>query len=99
MLWDRKIKYSDYERASQLLGKLFEVDTDVTEEINRYIQHYGVSDFFKNLENLDFSASVFKKLNAVRLVLFGMEDISFLPKEIIEELNKSDEANKGGDKL
>ena len=72
MKQDNTIKQKDYDGASQLLGKLFEVDSDITEQISRCIQYYGADGFFNNLETFDFSADVFGKLNAVRLVLFGM---------------------------
>lgn len=29
------IKQKDYERASQLLGRLFDIDSDIKEQINR----------------------------------------------------------------
>jgi hypothetical protein len=76
------IKQKNYERASRLLGELFEVDSDITEQINRCIQHYGASRFFKNLEAFDFSEDVVEKLKAVRMVLFGMgeEDMTAIQK-------------------
>jgi len=58
------IKQKNYERASQLLGRLFEVDSDITEQINRCLQDYGAKGFFRNLESFDFSEDVFKKLKA-----------------------------------
>ncbi len=70
------IKQRDYERASSLLGELFAFDSDITDEINKYIQIYGVEGFFKKLATFDFSVDVYEKLNAVKLVLFGLgEDV------------------------
>ncbi|ODA43200.1 hypothetical protein [Desulfosporosinus sp. BG] len=66
------IKQKDYQRASRLLGRLFEVDSDITEQINRCLQDYGANGFFRNLGTFDFSEDVFEKLKAVRMVLFGM---------------------------
>lgn len=66
------IRQKHYEKASNLLGKLFEVDSDITEQINRSIQLYGADDFFNNLEAFGFSSDVFEKLQAVRVVLYGM---------------------------
>lgn len=85
MLQDNTIKQKDYDRASQLLGKLFEVDSDITEQISRCIQYYGAAGFFKNLETFDFSEDVFEKLNAVRLVLFGMGE-EVMPDVFNDEL-------------
>jgi hypothetical protein len=84
MLQDKTIKQKDYERASQLLGRLFEVDSDITEQISRCIQYYG-AEFFKNLESFDFSADVFEKLDAVRLVLFGMGE-EVMPEVLTDEI-------------
>ena len=53
MLQDKTIKQKDYERASQLLGELFEVDSDITEQISRCIQYYG-QNFFKTLNPSTF---------------------------------------------
>lgn len=69
---DIAFKQRDYERASRLLGELFEVDSDITEQINCCIRRYGIGRFFKNLETFDFSEDVVEKLKAVRMVLFGM---------------------------
>ena len=79
---DIAFKRRDYERASRLLGELFEVDSDIIEQINRCIQHYGACGFFKNLKAFDFSGDVFEKLEAVRMVLFGMgeEDMTAIQK-------------------
>lgn len=72
MKQESAMKQKDYERASRLLGKLFEVDSDITEQINRDIQYHGANGFFRNLETFDFSEDVFEKLKAVRMVLYGM---------------------------
>jgi len=86
------IKRKGYERASLLLGELFEVDSDITEQINRCIQQYGAGGFFKNLEAFDFTGDVIEKLKAVRMVLFGMGE------EFITDIQKHKEP-KGGAKL
>lgn len=96
---DITIKQKNYERASRLLGELFEVDSDITEQINRCIQRYGVGEFFKNLEAFDFSEDVLEKLEAVRMVLFGMGE------EVMTDILKDSsgiqklEEQKGGAKL
>lgn len=87
MLQDKKINQKDYERASQLLGRLFEVDSDITVQINRCIECYGVQEIFKNIETFDFTQDVLEKLNAVRLVLFGLGE-EVISEELIEELCK-----------
>lgn len=69
---DHVTRQKNYERASLLLGELFKVDSDITGQINTCIQQYGVGIFFKNLENFDFSRDVLGKLEAVRMVLFGI---------------------------
>ncbi len=79
------IKQKDYERASRLLGRLFEVDSDITEQINRCLQYYGANGFFRNLESFDFSEDVFEKLKAVRMVLFGMGEEAVLNLQKLEK--------------
>ena len=54
------------------MGELFEVGSDITEQINRGIQYHGAGRFFKNLEAFEFSEDVLQKLEAVRMVLFGI---------------------------
>ena len=71
---NKTIKQEDYERASLLLGKLFEVETDITDLINVCMGHYGIEGFFENLETFDFSVDVFKKLETVRMILLGLEE-------------------------
>jgi hypothetical protein len=71
MLQDKTIKQKDYERASQLLGgslKLIRILQSKSAGASSAMGR-GV---FQNLESFDFSADVFEKLDAVRLVLFGM---------------------------
>ena len=51
----------NYERASRLLGELFEVDSDITEQINRRIRQYGAGAFFQNLGTFDFPEDVLQK--------------------------------------
>ena len=94
------IKQENYERASQLLGELFEVDSDITEQINRCIQRYGASGFFKNLEAFDFSEDVFEKLKAVRMVLFGMGEEAAMA-DMLKDASyiQKPEKPKGGAKL
>lgn len=68
------INQKNYERASRLLGELFDAASDITEQINCCIQHNGVDGFFENLEAFDFSEDVLEKLMAVKTVLFGMDE-------------------------
>lgn len=67
-------KQKNYERASSLLGELFDTTSDITEQINGCIRHNGVSKFFENLEAFDFSGEVLEKLQAVKMVLYGVEE-------------------------
>ncbi len=88
MIRNNTIKQRDYERASSLLGELFEFDSDITDEINKYIQIYGVEGFFNKLATFDFSVDVYEKLNAVKLVLYGLgEDV--LNAESIDTKSKA----------
>ena len=94
MINNTTIKQRDYERASSLLGKLFAFDSDITDEINKCIQINGVEGFFKKLESFDFSADIYEKLNAVRLVLFGLgEDV--LNPESVDIKSKALEGGAG----
>ena len=94
----QKIKQKDYERASQLLGRLFEVDSDITEQINRGIQHNGIRVFFKNIDAYDFPKEVQEKLTAVRHVLFGTgAEPKPKPKHLVDEyITKYDTSEGGG---
>ena len=74
MLQERKINNSEYQRAVSLLSKLFEFDSDIEKQINRYIQNYGICHFFENLEAFELSVDTIIKLQAVRLVLFGLDE-------------------------
>jgi hypothetical protein len=104
-----KIKQKDYERASQLLGRLFEVDTDITEQINREIQHNGIREFFKSIDAYDFSKEVNEKLTAVRQVLFGtgteplprmhrraVSEAHDQPKHLVDEYIAKYDSSEGG---
>lgn len=83
------IKQKDYERASRFLGRLFDVDSDITEQINRCLLDYGANGFFRNLGTFDFSEDVFEKLKAVRMVLFGMGE------EAVPDLQKLEKPEGG----
>lgn len=86
---DITFKQRDYERASQLLGELFEVNSDITEQINCCIRRYGIGRFFKKLETFDFSEDVVEKLKAVRMVLFGMGE------EVVTDIQKLEKPERG----
>ncbi|SHH68581.1 hypothetical protein [Desulfosporosinus lacus] len=79
------IMQKDYERATLLLGDLFEIDSDIIEQINCCIQNYGIGSFFKNLKTFDFPADVAEKLNAVGMVLYGMSEESLPVAQIFKE--------------
>lgn len=91
----KKIKQSNYERASQLLGKLFDVDSDIVEQINTGISHNGIRGFFKNLDAYDFTGEVYSKLTTVRHMLFATRTES-MPKYLLHEhISKYDSAEGG----
>ena len=74
MLLERKINNSEYQKAVNLLSRLFEFDSDIEKQINGYIQTFGICHFFENLEAFELSADTIIKLQAVRLVLYGLDD-------------------------
>lgn len=74
----RTIRQQNYEKASLLLGKLFDASSDITEQIDCYIRHNGIGAFFENLEASDFSGEVLEKLRAVKTVLFGLSEEAML---------------------
>jgi hypothetical protein len=82
-------KQKDYELVSLLLGDLFEVDSDIIEQINCCIQKYGVSSFLENFRTFDFPADIAEKLDAVGMVLYGMNE-ELLP------VTKNSQRPKGG---
>ena len=69
----RVIREQNYDKASELLGKLFDATSDVSDQIRSYIRTNGVSRFFDNLSDYDFSPDVVEKLQAVRDVLYGLD--------------------------
>lgn len=71
-----QIKSTDYEKASKLLAKLIDADSDLTEQINNLIKQQGVAKFFKNLEKHELSPDILEKLQAVRLVLLGLDALN-----------------------
>jgi hypothetical protein len=66
----------DYERVSRLLGDLFEVNSDIIEQIYCHIQKNGIGSFFNHPEAFGFSPDVVEKLNAVGMVLYGIGEKS-----------------------
>ena len=92
----QKIKQRDYERASQLLGDLFDVEADIVSQIKNGIRHNGLSEFFKNLDAYDFPQEVSEKLSAVRQVLFGTRTEE-MPKYFMDSPDTINNDLKGGD--
>ena len=74
MTQERVINRSEYQRAVALLSKMVEFDSEVEKQINGYIQNWGVCHFFENLEAFEFSADTVIKLQAVRMILFGLDE-------------------------
>lgn len=68
-----QIKTIEYEKASRLLSKLIDADSDIADQINTLVQRQGVANFFKNLKKQELSPDVLEKLQAVKLVLRGLE--------------------------
>lgn len=68
-----QIKSTEYEKASRLLSKLIDADSDIADQINTLVQRQGVANFFKNLKKQELSPDVLEKLQAVKLVLRGLE--------------------------
>lgn len=73
------IRQQNYEKASLLLGELFDASSDITEQIGCHIRHNGIGAFFENLEASDFSGEVLEKLRAVKTVLFGLSEEAAAP--------------------
>jgi len=73
MTQERTINQSEYQKASSLLSKMFESNSDIEHQINGYIQCYGICHFFENLEALELDDDTTIKLQAVREVLFGLD--------------------------
>lgn len=67
------IKHDNYVHASKILSQLFEFDSHIEQQINCYMQHYGIIRFFRELETLELPSDVINKLSAVRTVLFNLK--------------------------
>jgi hypothetical protein len=91
----KKINQNNYERASQTLGRLFDIESDIAGQINTGISHNGIRGFFKNLDIYEFSKEDKEKLLAVRRVLFGTKAES-MPKYLLEEYMAISDAGEGG---
>lgn len=72
MTKERIINQSEYQKASSLLSKMFESNSDIENQINGYIQCYGICHFFENLEAFELDIDTTIKLQAVREILFGL---------------------------
>ncbi|MHB1454216.1 MAG: hypothetical protein ACYCYM_09745 [Saccharofermentanales bacterium] len=70
----RVIREQNYEKASELLGRLFGSAPDVAGQINSCIKANGVAMFFDCLDRYEFSPDILEKLQAVRSVLYGLEE-------------------------
>ncbi len=79
MINEKQIKNPDHSNASKLLANLIDADIQVEQQINNYIAHYGVTNFFSKLDTLEFPAQIIEKLNAVKAIL----DVSFL--DVVKE--------------
>lgn len=66
----------DYERVSRLLGDLFEVNSDIIEQIYCHIQKNGIGSLLNHPEASGFSPNVVEKLEAVGMVLYGIGEES-----------------------
>lgn len=88
MQQERKISNSEYQKAVSLLSRLFKFDFDLEKQINGYIHNYGICHFFENLEAFELSVDTIIKLQAVRLVLFGLEG------EVSKEMEGGEANNK-----
>lgn len=74
MTQERVINHSEYQRAVALLSQMVEFDSDVEKQINGYIQNCGICHFFENLEAFELPANTVIKLQAVRMVLFCLDE-------------------------
>lgn len=75
MMNDVKTRITDiqYQRAATLLSRLFDADSDIERQINDCICRNGIAQFFDRLEAFEFTGDVLTKLQAVRLVLLGLD--------------------------
>lgn len=67
-----KVTQKNYEKASRLLGDLFEINSVLIEQIYCHIQKNGIGSFLNNPEAFGFSPDMVEKLDAVGMVLYGM---------------------------
>lgn len=70
---ERKISQAQYGNAAALLSMLFEFNSDIEQQINLYLQKYGIVYFFEHFEELELDYSTILRLQAVREVLFRLE--------------------------
>jgi len=70
----KQIKNQDYANASKLLSSLIGAEAKVEQQINNYIQHYGVTNIFSKLDAFGFAVDIVEKLNAVKVILNVAKD-------------------------
>ncbi|GKX31401.1 hypothetical protein SH1V18_38810 [Vallitalea longa] len=63
-----------YENICTSLIKLLEVDEQTSKKISNYILDYGVENFLKNIELMDFTVDITNKLLAVQDILMYVQN-------------------------
>lgn len=65
----KTINRNSYKYISSLIAQLLELDIDTEEKITGYIEHYGIDNFLKDYDKMEFRYEIYEKLDSLGLVL------------------------------
>lgn len=67
------------EETARRLGELLDADPEETEIMKEIIRQNGIRVFFERLEDWKLPAELAEKLQALRLIVWGMEQVHHFP--------------------
>lgn len=70
----KKINRDNYKYLCSLMAQLLELDANTEEKITKYIESYGVDNFFKDYDKMELPYEVYEKLEGLQLVLETLND-------------------------
>lgn len=86
----RITRQENYDKASSLLGEIFDASSDIVEQINYCMRNNGIRAFFENLDDYDFHGEVLEKLRALKILLFELSEEAIISEggAVLEERTK-----------
>lgn len=65
---------TEYLKCTKLLSELIQLDPDTEEQINKYFQSMGITNFFQYLELADLPQETFEKLKNIKSIIEILEE-------------------------